>query len=526
MVWDPPQELAAAEVLLLKLCKKQKFWGFLRTYRHVILDDEVRGWLAESYSSKPRGSEPVAPERLLLAMLLQVAFDVADQDVPVLTSVDRRWQMILDLDSADSAAFSQGSVFNFRERLRESGVMSRILDKTVRIARETGGYSHTRLRALIDSSPLLGAGRVEDTFNLLGRAIVDLLACSAKTSARTVDEVIDEAQLLPLTSASIKAVLDVDWTQDQARTLALNVLLEQFERLNKWIRATLGDEVNEPPLSEKIGFVEALIEQDTEPDPDPPAKQPGARRVKNGGTDRVISVADKEMRHGRKSSTKGFAGYKRHVAVDADLPGLVVAVHIDPGNRREYDGAAPLLAKIDHAGFDLVEAHFDRGYLPSLVLNERRLGGMRAISKPPVQPTDTKYFPKTAFDIDFESKKVSCPAGEVTDLRTRSNGRPAASFSNRVCGSCALREECVRIGTGRSVAFHRYEDYHRSMAAELKTSEGRAMRRKRIPVEHALARIGAIQGRRSRFRGLAKNQFDLERTAVVTNLFAIARLMG
>ena len=62
------------------------------------------------------------------------------------------------------------------------------------------------------------------------------------------------------------------------------------------------------------------------------------------------------------------------------------------------------------------------------------------------------------------------------------------------------------------------------MSAELKTPEGRADRRRRVPVEHALSRVGAIQGRRARFRGLEKNQFDLERTAVVANLFAINRL--
>jgi hypothetical protein len=37
--------------------------------------------------------------------------------------------------------------------------------------------------------------------------------------------------------------------------------------------------------------------------------------------------------------------------------------------------------------------------------------------------------------------------------------------------------------------------------------------------------VGAVQGRRARFKGLAKNQFDLERSAAVRNLYVIDRLL-
>jgi len=527
--WAPARELTAGETKLLLLCKKQKLWSFLRSSRHLILDEEVRDWLAQMYAEKCRGVPRVAPERLLLAMLLQVGFDVADHEVPTLTAVDRRWQMVLDLGPAESAAFSQGTVFHFRERLREFGVMRKILNKTVQIARETGGFDHKRLRALMDSSPLLGAGRVEDTFNLIGRAIVDLLGSSAEASGRTAEEIIEEASLLPLTAGSIKAVIDVDWTKVEARSLALNLLIEQFQSLLRWLRSTQEDStLATPPLSDKIRLVEDLIEQDTEPDPAPPdAKDEGSRRrIKEGGKDRVISISDREMRHGRKSKKKVFAGYKRHVAVDADVSGLIVAVHVDPGNRTEYDGAAPLLEQMEDNGFDVVELHFDRGYLSAPAIHQRRVQGMAIVSKPHRAARNTKYFPKAAFDIDFQLGTVTCPNEQSTPLRGVVEGKPRARFSVHACRSCPLNPSCVSPNRGRGINFHPYEALHREMADELKTSEGRARRRERIPVEHALARVGAIQGRRARFRGVEKNQFDLERTAVVANLFAIARLAG
>ena len=48
--------------------------------------------------------------------------------------------------------------------------------------------------------------------------------------------------------------------------------------------------------------------QDLEPDP-----QGGGSRIREGvAADRRVSIADPEMRHGRKSKSKRFNGFKRH----------------------------------------------------------------------------------------------------------------------------------------------------------------------------------------------------------------------
>lgn len=54
-----------------------------------------------------------------------------------------------------------------------------------------------------------------------------------------------------------------------------------------------------------------------------------------------------------------------------------------------------------------------------------------------------------------------------------------------------------------------------------KTSEGRAVLRKPVVIEHHLARVGQIQGNKARYRGVRKNLYDVRRAAVVANLFAL-----
>ncbi len=528
--WEPRRELSEEETSILELCKKQKLWGFFRLFRHVLLDAEICGELAALFRPSGRGPAPVAPERLALAMLLQVAFDVPDHEVPTLTAVDRRWQMVLDCLGATKPAFSQGTVYNFRERMREHGFMGRLLEKTVEQARLTRGFSHKRLRVLIDSSPLVGAGRVEDTFNLLGRAIVQLLEAAAKQAGKDTNALAVELQLSIVSSSSIKAALDVDWRKPTAKSEALNDLLAQFGRLKEWLRERFDeDALGSSPLAEYLQRVERIIEQDTEPDPEPPQGSGPGRSVSNGQAapsrriregaiaDRLISLSDPDMRYGRKSKSKVFPGYKRHIAIDADVPGLICEVEIAAANIREHEAAAPILERAEGQGYEVIELHVDRGYLPSEAVAQRRRNGARVVSKPPT-PRWTEQFTKYDFEVDFEAATVTCPDGVSVPLKPGKK----MSFPTSKCRQCPLRERCLSPKASRKqLTLHPEERWYREMADELSTSDGRAERRARIPVEHALGRIAAIQGPKARFRGRSKNQLDLERTAVVNNCYVL-----
>ena len=538
-VWEPAVELTEEEENLLKLCKKQKLWEFLREYRGQLLDEEMRKELAAVYRPSGRGPAPVAPEQLALAMLLQVAFGVADHEVPTLTVADRRWQMILDCAGATEPAFSQGTVFNFRERMRKNGLMPRLLEKTVELARETKGFSHKRLRALIDSSPIVGAGRVEDTINLLGRAIHQLVEVAAHEAEEDLETLTSELSLSIFGSPSVKAALDVDWRLPTAKSSALNELLGQFHRVQEWLRTHFdAAALAAPPLAEYIRTVERVIEQDTEPEPTSPPEgeegmsergaqagpadgptMPVRRQITKGTSpDRLISISDQDMRFGRKTTTKVFAGYKRHVLVDADVPGLICDVEIVPGNKREYEAAKPLLDRARERDYQIQELQADRGYLPSEEVNKLHEQGVSVVSKPPT-PRRTGRYTKYDFDVDFEAKTAVCPEGVTIPLKLES----VMAVPIHHCRACPSQAACLSPkATQKKLRLHPKEQWFRQMGQDMSTSTGRAKRRQRIPVEHALGRVSSIQGNKARFRGLEKNQFDLERTAIINNCFILS----
>ena len=95
-----------------------------------------------------------------------------------------------------------------------------------------------------------------------------------------------------------------------------------------------------------------------------------------------------------------------------------------------------------------------------------------------------------------------------------------AQFPAAACDACALRAQCTKAtpGQGRSLSIREDEQFQQKLRAKMKTQRGRASLRKRTAVEHAISHQLAHQGRRARYKGLRKNQFDGRRHAAVSNL--------
>src|SRR5262245_65398016 len=103
-----------------------------------------------------------------MVTLLQAYDQVGDADAVVTAQMDKRWQLVLGCLGAPGAPFSQGVLVTFRERMIAHDLDRKLLTRTVELAKRTGKFGWQRLQAALDSSPLLGAGRIEATWNLLG----------------------------------------------------------------------------------------------------------------------------------------------------------------------------------------------------------------------------------------------------------------------------------------------------------------------------------------------------------------------
>ena len=87
--------------------------------------------------------------------------------------MDKRWQLVLGGLGTTEAPFSQGVLVTFRARalLLTISIRNSLHRGPSKLAKHPPALAGSRLQAALDSSPLLGAGRIEDTWNLIGRAL-------------------------------------------------------------------------------------------------------------------------------------------------------------------------------------------------------------------------------------------------------------------------------------------------------------------------------------------------------------------
>lgn len=524
--WTPPKALGGDEEWIMKrLGSTGKLFAFLRLYRHELFDESFQAELEAMYRQTGAGSEALTPALLAMVLLLQGYCGVSDAQAVELTVMDMRWRLVLNWFGRKKAAVSKGALFEFRQRLIAHDMDRRLLERTVELARSTHAFDWRKLpkdlRVALDSSPLEGAARAEDTINLLAHATRKVLACVAAIVNRTATNVATAAGA-PLfsTDRSIKAALDREWSDPEQKAAAVPVLVEQIDAILTWVQENLGTEASKPPLSDLLDTLRRLRDQDLEPDP-----SGGGPKIRRGvAPDRQVSVEDPEMRHGRKSKSKRFTGYKRHVATDVDTH-LILAGGVTPANRPEEE-AAPALAD-DIRSFKernrIGELYIDRGYINSNLVDEVLSARGEVICRPWHAPNEER-FTKKDFTFNRKTRTITCPNGQVEYFVPGS----VVEFDPEACMRCPVRSSCTMAGpeSGRTVNIARDEMLQIKLRRQSATPKGRERIRERVVVEHALSHIGQKQGRRARFRGVRKNTFDIRRAAAIVNLETIHRKLS
>lgn len=513
--WTPPTLPTAQEAMLLKRCQKnRRLFAFLRTHRHELFDEAFQHELDTMYRETGAGKAPLCPALMAMALIVQGYLGISDAEAVELTVVDLRWQMVLDRLGETTAAFSQGALFEFRQRLIAHDMDRRLLERTATIARSGQGFDAKKLpkhlRIGLDSSPLEGAGRVEDTLNLIGHAARQVVECVALLLEQSFETVCRHAGIPLLLESSVKKALDCEWSDAAQKAAAVDRLAQQVLGLERWIEQHLTAQAQQPPLASLLAVMQRLMAQDLEPDPE----GSGLRVIDGVAVDRQISIEDAQMRHGRKSKSQRIDGYKRHVATDLDTQ-AILACAVTPANQAEHEALDLLKADVDEQDLQFAEAHFDRGYMGSAAVAQIVAEGGEIVCKPWSQPNG-EYYSKTDFALDLRAKTLTCPAGQCLPLEFGGT----VVFPASACDTCALRRQCTpaKAGQGRSVHIADDERLQKRLRTMMKSPTGRQRFRERVPVEHRLAHIGQRQGPRARYGGTRKNLYDLRRAATIQNL--------
>jgi hypothetical protein len=451
------------------LVTKGSFYERLADHGHEVIRDED---FAHMYV-EGRGRPSIPPSVMIRALLCATHDRLSsDRETSRRTRVDADWKAAMGVDDEfEGIAATTFSLMRARMAVHDADMA--LFEATVAKA-VRAGILKGRLTAIIDSSPVAGAGNAADTYELIRKLIGRL--------ARAIGDRLDSEVAAECASLAA-AKPDIDWQDPAARKAHLADLVDLAAEL---LATVAADTVlsSDPAVAEAARLLSVVVRQDVN-DGD------GGPEIRQGvAPDRVVSHSDPEMRHGRKSASRRFDGHKLDVITD-EASELVLGVEVRAGNAGDGDGAARLLEQVQKtAGIEVETLLGDMAYSDGDVREAVEAQGAELVAKvPPV--TNGGRFPKTDFTVDGATGEVTCPAGNTTrDARAVKDHKARRAvmyvFDPATCAACPLRDRCTTAQGGRTIVVGVHHDRIEAARAAQADPEIKALLRRRPKVERKM----------------------------------------
>lgn len=447
------------------------------------------------------GRSSIPPSLLMRAVLLQLRDDVSDREAARRAAKDLDWKRALGIE-ADVVPFHATTLSVFRSRLLINDVDERVLRMTLERAVAAKLFGK-KVLALVDSTGVMGAAAVADTYELVRQAIAKVINSSGGAEALP-------KKLRRQARGVVAGKAQIDWDDAEVRRGELG-------RLVSIARSVLDATVDNGALADARELLERIIDQDIDTEADDgqgPAIRHGVAK------DRVVSVVDPEMRHGRKSSSKRVDGYKAHIITDHDNE-LILGVATTAANVADGPQAAGLITAAKAAGVPVTEVLGDTAYGDGDTRQAVEQVGVKVTAKTQ-PPASTGRFPKTDFVVDPDEPSATCPAGHTTtdwgSTRDHKGRRVMVlKFGDR-CTGCHLREQCTTSKSGRTITLNFHEHRLQAARAEQARPSTRRKLRRRALVERKIAELKMHGLGKARYRGNRKNLLQLRLTASLVNM--------
>ena len=483
-------------------------YGLLHRECHRLFPDES---FADLFDDIGRASVP--PRLVSVVMVLQRLEGLSDREAVERFAFDLRWKYAAGGLDFDHPGFVHTVLVDMRARLRRSERPDRIFEKALEVAQSAGLIGRKRV---LDSTALYDAVATQDTVTLIRSAIRTLL--------RTVDE--------PL-AAELRTALkrDDDYVAagkpvcDWEDVAAREALVDALARDAQGVLLRLDGRELSVEVKQAAALVATVVGQDLE------QREDGLFRIaRRVAPDRVISTVDPEARHGHKTASRSFDGYKGHIAVDPDSE-IIVQTEVTSGNVADGAMTEKLLSDVlknepeanRAAG---IEAYGDSSYGTAPVVEKLEAAGIEPNVKMQAPSARNGMYSKEDFAIDTEAQTVRCPAGHTVEFASSADGGGLAKFGS-LCDGCPLRAQCTGSKDGRTISVHpREPTLQRTRAAQSDPSWKAKYRATRPKVERKFGHLMRRKhgGRRARVRGCERIGQDFALLAAATNLKRLATL--
>lgn len=486
---------------------KDSYWYRLQQWAQETLREED---FAPLFASTGRPS--VSPLHTLLALLIQLEQNGSDRQLEGESRFDDRVKFAL-LAGRNFPGLDAVTLCDHRARFLQGGVAGQLLEKTLQSAQAHGLFSKENLQ-VVDSFLIHGAAARQDPYTLIRKAVVRTLRI-----ARLHEREEPLRAVLRRDDYEAPGKPKIDWDDPEARRQLLEELVHDALRL---VEAARRLEPLPEDLAAMVELLERVARQDVTLGPDGRVEM-----VQGTAKDRILSVHDPEMRHGRKTASKKVDGYKGHILTTGRDGDLVAGVSVTPANAPDDEPLEGMLEEQGEQGRPPAKVLGDTAYYDPERNRRWAEQGTTILAKAPPVAKQPGRFSKEAFRIDLQAGTVTCPAGQEArfdPIRVQEEHRPATvHFEAAVCNACSLKAQCTETDRGRMVTLHPYEaDLQRDRQFQ-KTEAFQEVYRQRSTGERVISHLTRHGARHARYLGQWKTTFQLLLVAANHNIQRIMR---
>ena len=472
------EKLVSRDHLLYKINESVDF---------TFINEECR----DLYSENTGRPVTNTPEIMFRSAIVQSLYDYSDREMECEAryNIMVKWFIGLNLDDS---SYDHSALGRFRDLLGEE----RWKDVFFSLLRQIENAGYVKGKEYVDATHVIANIAIPGTIDLLRQGIKDAMKAIQEMDTDLYEELGGEK-----TANDDKKVYKLSPEEKESKLVELVKKAREINQKSENIRGK---------VSEKTQQLRRILNENIEENENKIVKK------KDKTQDRLVSIVDKDARHGAKSDEKRFTGYKVNSIMSED--GFIKNINATPGNSYDGDILIPLIGEMIAQGFTASEVVGDTAYGGVDNRNKLMLKGITVIAPFKKETNKNDLFPQSKFSI--EKHAVVCPAGCRTMVwnHNKKSEKITFFFNKKDCGCCKLKQKCT-VQKRRTITISEHHELLKRAREYNKTDAFKEDMKLRAHIEPKQGEMKRHHGlQRAKYWGLPKMNLQATISAIVVNV--------
>ncbi len=440
------------------------------------------------------------PEIMFRSAIVQYLMDYSDRDMEQAARYHLVIKWFIGIPVEDSS-YDHSALGDFRDRLGEKR-WKKLFFMILKQIEDAGFAKGTQY---VDATHVIANIAIPGTIGLMRQGIKAIMQEIEKADPKLYEELGGKK------TADKKEKIHTLKPEEKKKKL-VDVVEEARTIRNK------AEKLESPSVKQKIEQLNQILNENIE------EKNGEVQKKKEHVKDKLVSLVDKDARHGAKSDEKTFTGYKANVMKSED--GFVTNVITTPGNTYDGDLLVPLVDEKTANSSKPEKVGGDTHYGSAENRFQMFQRGVTIVAPLKEDSNPTGLLSQEKFVLDETG--VTCPAGNRTMISNfnKKEGTTTFYFKREICQECVLKDKCTKQG-GRTVTIGKHHKLIKEAKEYNKTQEFKDDMKERAHIEPKHAEMKRFHGlARAKYWGLPKMNIQSIITAITVNVKRLANVIS